>query len=147
MPSIPERALRYAQDRHLDLSIHHTTIPTAPFVFKCLTPRKGILDAFIRAKRLGELWPNGMPIPVVTYSPGRHEWQIMDGMNRICAAQMEGFEEIPAFVASGDTHNELYRAVLKDGYFGEDFIEMLALVSPEIRENLQRRDDLRLSGK
>jgi len=147
MEPVPEEALRYAQDHHLDLAVHYTSIPTAPFVFKCLTPRKGILDAFAKARRAGQLWPHGMPVPVVTYHQGRHEWEIMDGMNRICAAQMEGFEEIPAFVASGETHDELYRVILKNGYFGEDFIEMLALVSPEIRENLQRRDDLRLSGK
>ena len=71
----------------------------------------------------------------------------MDGMNRICAAQMEGFEEIPAFVASGETHAELWDAILKHGYFGEDFVEMLSLIHPEIRENLRRRDDMRLAGK
>lgn len=147
MPSIAEAALQHALDRGLDLSVHYTAIPTAPFVFRCLSPRQGILQAFQRAKRQGDLWPPGMPVPVVTYSPRHKEWQIMDGMNRICAAQMEGFEEIPAFVASGDTHDELHRLILHKGYFGEDFIEMLALVSPEIRENLHRRDDLRLSGK
>lgn len=144
---IPEEALKYALHQHLDLSVHYTAIPTAPFVFKCLSPRKAILDAFKKAKRAGQLWPHSMPVPVVTYHKGHHEWEIMDGMNRICAAQIEGFEEIPAYVASGETHEELYAYILKDGYFGEDFIEMLALINPEIRDNLHRRDDMRLAGK
>jgi len=147
MEPVPAEALRYAQEHHLDLTIHHASIPTAPFVFKCLAPRKGILDAFAKARQKGQLWPHGMPIPVVTYHKGRHEWQIMDGMNRICAAQMEGFQEIPAYVASGETHEILYEHILKDGYFGEDFVEVLAAVSPMIRSNLRRRDDMRLAGK
>lgn len=147
MRSIPEEALRYAQENGLDLSVHYTSIPTAPFVFKCLTPRQAIWNAFKKAKLNGDLWPNGMPVPVVTYNERAHEWQIMDGMNRICAAQIEGFEEIPALVASGETHDILYQHILKDGYSGEDFIEMLAIVDPQIRDNMRRRDDLRLSGK
>lgn len=147
MASIPERALEYARAHNLDLGVRHTVVPTAPFVFKCLQPRESILASFRKAMRARQLWPLGMPIPVVTYHRGRDEWQIMDGMQRICSAQMEGFEGIPAFVASGETHEELYDAVLKEGYFGEDFVEMLAMVDPLVRENLALRDDMRLAGK
>jgi len=146
MESIPELALKYARTHRLDLTVRHTVIPTAPFVFKCLHPRASILEAFNRAKRGGQLWPLGMPIPVVTYDGTDDEWQIMDGMQRICAAQIEGFDEIPALVASGETHAALWH-ILKDGYFGEDFVEMLAMVDPLVRENQAMGDDLRLAGK
>ena len=147
MESVPERALKYAKAHNLDLTVQHTVVPTAPFVFKCLQPRASILGAFSRAKRGGQLWPLGMPIPVVTYNRTEDEWQIMDGMQRICAAQIEGFGEIPALVASGETHDALWEPVLKEGYFGEDFVEMLSMVDPLVRENQAMGDDLRLAGK
>lgn len=147
MPSLPEQALQYARSHRLDLGIRHTTIPTAPFVFKCLEPKESMVEAFKKAVRVRQLWPLGMPIPVVTYDQDRDEWRIMDGMSRICSAQLAGIEEIPAFVANGATHDELYRVILKDGYFGEDFVEMLALIHPEVRANLTLRDDMRLAGK
>lgn len=147
MASIPERALEYAKSHRLDLGVRHTVVPTAPFVFKCLQPRESLVETFRKAVRARQLWPLGMPIPVVTYHRSRDEWQIMDGMARICAAQTAGLEEIPALVASGETHDELYDAVLKEGYFGEDFVEMLAMVDPLVRENLALRDDMRLAGK
>lgn len=147
MPSLPEQALKYALDHSLNLTVYLAEIPTSPFIFKCLTPRPALLADFNKAMRAHQPWPSGMPLPVVTYRDDQHEWEIMDGMNRICAAKMEGFREVPALVASGETHDKLYRAILKNGYFGEDFVEMLAMVSPEVLTNLKLRNKTQMSGK
>jgi hypothetical protein len=68
----------------------------------------------------------------------------MDGMMRICSAQQAQIPEIPALVASGETYDELEH-ILNQGYYGEDFIEMLAMVNPIISENLKLRDRNRSS--
>jgi hypothetical protein len=146
MSSIPEQALSYASLYKLDLDVHKEMIPLEPFVFNCLTPRKEIVASFKKAKRAKLPWPDGMPVPVVTFNRKRHEWAIMDGMTRICAAKMTGFNQIPALVASGETHDELHH-ILQYGYYGEDFVEMLAAVNPLVLNNLQNRDDMRLAGK
>lgn len=138
-------ALRAARERGLDLSVSLGTIPTKPFSFKCLKPRIGVLDALTKAREDGLEWAPGMPLPIVTYHEGRDEWEIMDGMMRICAAIMAGYDTIPAYVARGETHDALWD-ILKEGYYGHDFVEMLALENPDLDRNQKMGDDLKLSG-
>jgi len=143
---IPQRALQKALSEKLDLRVYQEMIPTGPFEFKCLVPPEKTMRAFARAIDDDRPWPPGMPLAIVTYHKGKDEWKIMDGMMRICAAKDAGFEEIPALVASGETVDAL-ESVLKDGYYGEDFVEMLAMVSPVVLANIELRDQNRMSGK
>lgn len=139
MASIPERALEEARRLGLDLSVNKWLVPTAVFTFQCLEPKAVMLEAFKVAHRDGFLWVRNMPIPVVTHHRANREFRIMDGMARICSAQKARYTEVPALVASGETYEAL-RHILDEGYYGEDFIEMLAMVNPLVRENLELRD-------
>lgn len=130
----------------MDLEVSQEIISTKPFEFKCLIPPDRVMRAFDQALAAGHPWPPGMPLSVVTYNAAKDEWKIMDGMMRICAAKDAGFQEIAALVASGETFDAL-ESILRNGYYGEDFVEMLAMVSPTILENLELRDQSRMSGK
>ena len=144
MASIPELALAKAMHLKLDLSVHRWMVPADSFHFQCLEPKPAMLDAFHRARAENLPWVEEMPLPVLVYHEGRHEFRIMDGMMRICSAQQAQIPEIPALVASGETYDELEH-ILNQGYYGEDFIEMLAMVNPIISENLKLRDRNRSS--
>lgn len=143
MASIAELALWYARDNDLDLSIKEMRVPTNAFFFKRLVPPKSLVRELRGAKKGGLPWVSGMPLPVLTLA--RREFRIMDGMKRIAAAKEAGYLEIPALVASGDTYEKL-SPILANGYYGEDFIEMLATVDDLVRQNLELRDRNRLSG-
>jgi len=145
MESVPKRALKAAKERGLDLRVDPMTISTAPYKFRCLKPKASVLEAFEKARERGQEWVPGMPVPVVTYHSKRNEWEIMDGMMRICAAIMAGYEVIPALVAKGETYDAL-DDILREGYYGEDFVEMLSMVNPDVARNCRLTDDLKLSG-
>lgn len=146
MREISELALAEAKELGLDLDVHMETVPVHVFKFTCLAPKPEVLRAFLEAKALGLPWVEGMPMPVVTWHPKKSAFRIMDGMMRISAAQEAGIREIPVFVASGDTYEEL-EEILEQGYYGEDFVEMLAMVNPEIRRNTESRDENRMAGR
>lgn len=143
---IPQKALQKAMALKLDLEVREASVSTKPFEFKCIIPPSRVMNAFLIAKEHGLAWPDRMPLPIVTYHEGKNEWRIMDGMMRICAAKDSGLEKIPALVASGETFDAL-ADILKNGYYGEDFAEMLAMVSPEVLANLELRDETQMSGK
>jgi hypothetical protein len=145
MASIPEMAYEEARKLGLDLRVIPGMVPTAPFVFECLKAKDSMATAFHDAKRKYHKWVKGMPIPILVYYPERDEFRIMDGMMRICAAQAAGFDVFPALVASGETYDAL-EPILDQGYYGEDFIEMLMMASPSVRENQKIRDRNRLEG-
>lgn len=145
MPSIPEMALAEAEKLGLDLRVLSEMVPTEPFVFHCLTPKESMLEVFKDAFRERKAWVEGMPVPVLVYYPEKNEFGIMDGMQRICAAQKAGLEEIPALIASGETY-DILRPILENGYYGEDFVEMLAMANENIRRNLSLRDRNRMAG-
>lgn len=146
MPSISEIALERAKELGLDLDVRLELVPTYVFTFECLEPKPEVLQAFRDAQVLGLSWVDGMPAPVVTWHKKSSAFRIMDGMMRICAAKEAGIREIPAFVSSGETYEAL-EPILKQGYYGEDFVELLALVNPEIRRNLESRDENRMAGR
>lgn len=146
MATIAQMALDEAHRLGLNLSVEIRAIPTDPFRFRCLKPKWEVLAAFQEAAKLKQEWVPGMPFPVVTFNRGREEYEIMDGMMRICAAVIAGFDRIPAYVASGETYDAL-EPILRNGYYGEDFVEMLALAHPDVARNLRLRDDMRLAGK
>lgn len=145
MPSIPELALAEARELGLDLSVQKMVVETSSFTFKCLEPRESMLQAFRRAHTGHRLWVNEMPVPVLTLNQRERKFRIMDGMLRICSAKRAGFKTFPALVANGETYDAL-EPILAKGYYGEDFIEMLAMVNPLIRENLAIRKYRFLSG-
>lgn len=145
MAAIPEMALAEAMRRNLDLSVKRWMVPTSVFSFQCLEPKRSMLEAFRDARTDGLPWVEGMPVPVLTYHPDRREYRIMDGMMRICSAQQMQIPEIPALVASGVTYDEL-EPILNQGYYGEDFVEMLSMVDPLVLENLKLRDQNRYSS-
>lgn len=144
--SVPERALAKAQRDGLILETPLREIPTSVFSFHCLEPKPESLNLFREALEQGLAWVEGVPLPIVTYNDSRNEWRIMDGMLRICTAQAAGYTEIPAFVASGETYEAL-ADILDDGYYGEDFVEMLSMVNPEIARNMESRDQNRMAGR
>lgn len=146
MPSVPELALAKAEELGLDLHVSRITVPTRIFTFKCIEPKGAVVRAFKEAADKGHSWVEGMPVPVLTYHSGLKEYRIMDGMMRICAAQIAGIRDIPALVASGELY-EILEPILDEGYYGEDFVDMLAMVNEEIRNNRESRDSNRLSGK
>lgn len=146
MASISEMALKEARRLNLDLSIKEWMVPASAFSFECLEPTEAVFEAFRAAKAQGLPWVHTMPVPVLTYHSKDNKYRIMDGMMRICAAQAVGIKEIPAFVASGDTYDAL-KPILDHGYYGEDFVEMLAMVNTQVNENLDKRDRNRLAGK
>lgn len=146
MESIPKMALKAARKRGLDLSVELQKIPTSPFRFRCLKPKHSTLEVFQKAREAGEEWVPGMPLAIVTYHTKRKEYEIMDGMMRICAAIMAGYDFIPAIVAKGETHDALYD-ILLEGYYGQDFVEMLAMANPSVDDNLRMGDAMRLAGK
>jgi hypothetical protein len=146
MSTIPEMALLKAKRLELDLGVSRRLVPTDVFHFDCLEPKSGMLRAFRQAKAAGHDWVEGMPIPVLTYQSSDRTFRIMDGMLRICSARKARIKEFPALVASGDTYDAL-EDILRNGYYGEDFIEMLAMVNPLVRENLEMRRRRFLSGK
>jgi hypothetical protein len=143
MDSVAEVAYREAKKLGLDLSVTVGPIPVDAFMFRYMRPRSSTLQALKKAKREGLEWAQDMPIPVVTLHGKTFE--IMDGMMRIRAAQEAGFKEIPAIIASGDTYDAL-RHILKRGYYGEDFVEMMAMESPVVRKNLEHRNKNRMAG-
>jgi hypothetical protein len=143
---IPQKALQKALSSKLDLEVRQEIVQTGPFAFRCLIPLPRVQEVFKYAYHDNLAWPSRMPIPIVTYHRGRDEWRIMDGMMRICAAKDAGFTQIPALVASGETFEAL-EEILKLGYYGEDFVEMLAMVSPLVLENIEQRDESRMSGR
>lgn len=145
MASIPEIAYEEARKLGLDLRVLPGMVPTDAFAFECLEPKKDMLQAFRDARRDRENWVPGMPVPVLVYYPERNEWRIMDGMMRICSAQRAGIPSFPALIASGEAYDAL-EPILDQGYYGEDFIEMLAMTSEDIRDNLRKRDRKRLEG-
>ena len=104
-----------------------------------------MVEAFEDVRKKGAQWIPGMPIPVLVYYPRENDFRIMDGMMRICAAQKAGLRFIPAFIASGETYDVL-EPILNRGYYGEDFVEMLSMVNPAVRNNLRLRDRNRLAG-
>lgn len=138
-------ALEEARRLDLDLSIKSWMVPTSSFTFECLKPSPSTIKAFEMALEDGLSWLQEMPFPVLTYHKKENKYRIMDGMMRICAAQKAGMHEIPALIASGATFDAL-QAILEQGYYGEDFMEMLALADEPVRENLQKRDRNRLAG-
>jgi hypothetical protein len=146
MPSVPERALAEAERLGLDLGVRKDLVPTNVFTFQCLEPKETLVEAFREAKRSHTFWVFGMPLPILTYHPGYREYRIMDGMMRICAAKTAGLDKFAAYVASGETYDAL-SSILDEGYYGEDFVEMLAMVNDEIRQNLEDRDKNRLAGR
>lgn len=145
MASIAEMALYEAKRLGLDLSVKSWMIPAAAFSFECIEPKRSMLEAFRDAKRDGLPWVEHMPVPVLTYHSRDDKYRIMDGMMRICSSQAVGIPEFPALVASGETYEAL-EPILDQGYYGEDFIEMLAMVNQQVRENLEKRDRNRLAG-
>lgn len=144
--SVPQRALAKAQRDGLLLDAPLREIPTSVFSFHCLEPKPENLNLFREVLLEGLPWVDGIPFPVVTYNVSRNEWRIMDGMLRICTAQAAGFTEIPAFVASGETYEALAE-ILDEGYYGEDFVEMLSMVNPGVAKNMEARDQNRMAGK
>lgn len=145
MPSIPERGLAEAKRLGLDLGVQLWNVPTKPFVFKGLVPPESMVEAFKRAKREGLPWVPGMPKPVLIYHPKEDQYEIMDGIRRIASAKKAKFKEVPAFVARGYVYDAL-EPLFQDGYYGEDYIEMLAMANPEIRENLELTNKTKLAG-
>lgn len=146
MASIPEMAFIEAERLGLDLSVQHLTVPAGAFSFGCLDPKADVLAALATALEDELPWVIGMPLPVLTYHPDTKEYRIMDGMMRICAAQMVGMKVFPALVANGDTYDAL-ESILDNGYYGEDFVEMLAMTNEDVRKNLESRDGNRLAGR
>lgn len=146
MSTVAERALKEAKKKRLDLEVHLDLVPTSIFALKKVEPRLSVYQAMRDAASRGESWVQGMPYPVLTWHKTSGKYRIMDGMMRLVAAQMAGIPVIPALIASGETYDAL-EPILRNGYYGEDFIEMLAMVSPDIRKNLDLRDENRLSGK
>lgn len=138
-------AYEEARKLGLDLRVIPGMVPTTPFVFECLKPKESMATAFHDAKRNLHKWVKGMPIPILVYYPERNEFRIMDGMMRICSAKEAGFDSFPALLASGETYDAL-EPILDQGYYGEDFIEMLMMVSESVRENQRMRDRNRLEG-
>jgi hypothetical protein len=145
MASVPEMALQEAERLGLDLTVKTWMVPVDAFSFECLEPKPGIQAIFHQARNAGMEWVPEMALPVLTYHPRERKFRIMDGMMRICAAQVAHFKEIPALVANGDTYDAL-QPILDHGYYGEDFIEMLSMVNEDVRENIERRERYRLSG-
>ena len=145
MPSIAELAIEEARDKHLDLSTRKMMVPVNAFKFHLLEPSKSVMAAFHQAKVQGLSWPKGVPLPVLTYHPADRTFGVMDGMMRIRAAQLMKMPQFPALVASGDTYDAL-QPILSRGYHGDDFVEMLCLVSPEVRKNQESCNRNRLAG-
>lgn len=145
MASIAEMALNEAQRLGLDLNVKPWMVPTSAFSFNCIEPKRSMLEAFRDAKREGLPWVEHMPVPVLTYHPNVDKYRIMDGMLRICSAQAVDIPEFPALVASGDTYEAL-EPILDQGYYGDDFIEMLAMVNDQVRDNLNMRNRNKLAG-
>lgn len=145
MPSIPERGLAEARRLGLDLDVHLWMVPTSLFAFKGLVPPPSMVEAFKKAKREGLDWVPGMPKPVLVFHPKPEEYQIMDGIRRIASAKKAKFKEFPAFVSRGYVYDAL-EPIFQDGYYGEDYIEMLAMVNEEIRKNLDLTNKTKLAG-
>lgn len=145
MPSIPERGLTEARRLGLDLDVQLWMVPTELFAFKGLTPPAAMVEAFKKAKREGLEWVPGMPKPVLVFHPKPEEYQIMDGIRRIASAKKAKFKDFPAFVGRGSVYDAL-EAIFQDGYYGEDYIEMLAMANEEIRKNLELTNKTKLAG-
>lgn len=145
MPSIPEQGLAQAQKLGLDLGVVTKMVPTKPFFFENLIPKKSMVEGFKRAIQKGLPWIEGMPIPVLVYYPDRDEYRVMDGIMRIGSAKEAGMKEFPALVASGETYDAL-EPIMINGYYGEDYVEMLSMVDEKVRGNLETRDRNMLSG-
>lgn len=120
-------------------------VPATAFTFRLLEPPEATLKVFREAARKGSSWPSGIPLPILTYHADDRMFGIMDGMMRIRSAQLAGIPQFRTLVASGETYDELM-PILDQGYYGEDFVEMLCLVNPEVRKNQQSCNRNRLAG-
>lgn len=134
-----------AQRLGLDLSVHLWMVPTKAFTFKGLVPPETTVEAFKRAKREGLDWVPGMPKPVLIYYPKEDEYRVMDGIRRIASAKKAKFKEFPAFVSRGHVYDFL-EPIFQEGYYGEDYVEMLSMVNEEIRDNLELTNKTKLAG-
>lgn len=146
MSSIPEQALAEAKRQKLDLTTQKWMVDPRTFKFDCLEPKPSMLQAFRAAHAAGRDWVQGMPVPVLTFHSNDRSFRIMDGMLRICSAKKAGMTQIPAIMANGNTYDALEHILVK-GYYGEDFIEMLAMVNPFVQANLAMRDRNKAMGR
>jgi hypothetical protein len=138
---IVDLALAKAKAENLDLSAKKAFVPINAFVFHLLQPSNSVTQAF-----KGQLlWPDALPIPILTYHQKDKSFGIMDGMLRIRGAQLARLSTIPAYIASGETYDAL-ESILDRGYYGEDFVELLCLVNAEVRKNQEGVNRNRLAG-